>query len=115
MTERDFSEQRDRGNRTPESVAGRLRSGLGEDWEHLVFDETFVRAAPTKELSARNRMLEARRVRESPAPELWRPEQPPVSWSVKPSRRLAAMRISALAWIVAAVSGAALVVGFLLH
>jgi hypothetical protein len=60
----------------------------GEDaWDGVVLDEDFVRAAGTREPSARSRMLAARWRREEPQPQLWRTDKPPAGWFWSRARR----------------------------
>ncbi|MGF1427580.1 hypothetical protein [Kitasatospora sp. LaBMicrA B282] len=54
--------------------------GSGGDWDQVVLDEAFVRAAPVVEPSGRARMLAARWRREPPQPEPWRSDRPPAGW-----------------------------------
>ncbi|MGW6262600.1 SGM_3592 family protein [Streptomyces sp. NPDC055085] len=59
----------------------------GDQWDDLVLDESFVRAADTTEPSARARMLAARWRAEGPEPEPWRSDEPPAGWFFSKSRR----------------------------
>ncbi|MEW2161583.1 hypothetical protein AB0912_01095 [Streptomyces sp. NPDC007084] len=56
-------------------------------WDELVLDEDFVRAAETREPSARARMLAARWREEGPEPEPWRSDEPPAGWFFSKGRR----------------------------
>lgn len=62
-------------------------SGGFDDFDGLVLDEAFVRAAGTAEPSARARMLAARWRRENPEPQPWRSDEPPAGWFFSKVRR----------------------------
>jgi hypothetical protein len=106
MAERDFPEQRDRFSGAPESEIERVStafSGVGNELDHPVFDESFVRAATVREASARTRMLEARWRNAPPKAQPWRPDATGSKWTVRPSRHLRSLRMSAAGWILCAV------------
>jgi hypothetical protein len=106
MAERDFPEQRDRFSGAPESEIERVSaaySGGEDELDHPVFDESFVRAASMREASARTRMLEARWRNAPPKAQPWRGEPTGSKWTVKPSRHLRSLRMSAAGWILCAV------------
>jgi hypothetical protein len=109
VTER-FPEQRDRRSELPVGAA------VGDDPDNVVLDESFVRSAPMREASARTRMLEARWRAEPPKPQPFRADAdppPPKLWSVRPSHHLRSMRLSAVFWIAAAVTGTVLLLTLL--
>jgi hypothetical protein len=67
-----------------------------EEIDHVSLDEGFVRAAHVHEATAQTRWLEARwRRREAETP---RTPAPGVSWAVRPSRHLRALRPSSV-WL----------------
>lgn len=110
MAERDFPEQRDRFSGAPESEIEHAFSAPsvpypgGDELDHPVFDEAFVRAARVREPSARTRMLEARWRNCPPKAQPWRDEASASKWTVRPSRHLRSLRISAAGWIACAVA-----------
>jgi hypothetical protein len=114
MAERDFPEQRDRFSGAPESEIEHALSASsapypdGDELDHPVFDEAFVRAACVREPSARTRMLEARWRNSPPKAQPWR-EEADSKWTVRPSRHLRSLRISAAGWIVCAVAATVLI------
>ncbi|MEU1591921.1 hypothetical protein ABZ468_03430 [Streptomyces sp. NPDC005708] len=59
----------------------------GDIFDGVVFDEDFVRSAPTTEPSGRARMLAARWRDQAPDPQPWRSDQPPAGWFFSKARR----------------------------
>ncbi|MFI6490389.1 hypothetical protein [Streptomyces sp. NPDC050564] len=67
---------------------GREQSGdVGDVWDDLVLDESFIRSAETTEPSARARMLAARWREGGPDPQPWRSDDPPAGWFFSKGRR----------------------------
>ena len=59
----------------------------GDGFDGVVFDEDFIRSAPTTEQSARARMLAARWRDQAPDPQPWRSDEPPAGWFFSKARR----------------------------
>ncbi|MCX3058472.1 SGM_3592 family protein [Streptomyces beihaiensis] len=57
------------------------------DWDDVVLDADFIRAAETAEPSARARMLTARWRDGGPDPQPWRSDEPPAGWFFSKARR----------------------------
>lgn len=66
---------------------GRSGDDVSDEWDDLVLDEDFVRAAGTSEPSARARMLAERWRRDEPEPQPWRSDEPPAGWFFSKARR----------------------------
>ncbi|WP_241562751.1 hypothetical protein [Streptomyces hoynatensis] len=58
-----------------------------EEWDGVVFDESFVRGAEVREPSARTRMLTERWKNGGPDPQPWRSDEPPAGWIHGSGRR----------------------------
>lgn len=72
------------GDGQPGSEAG---GAPGDEWDDVVLDAAFIRAAETAEPSARARMLAVRWRRERPEPQPWRSDEPPAGWFFSRVRR----------------------------
>jgi hypothetical protein len=72
---------------TAEAPRGDGPGEAGDTWDGLVFDEDFIRSAPTTEPSARARMLAARWRDQAPDPQPWRSDEPPAGWFFSKARR----------------------------
>ncbi|MFE1749790.1 hypothetical protein ACFW88_04470 [Streptomyces anandii] len=66
---------------------GEAEGAPGDEWDDVVLDADFIRAAETAEPSARARMLAARWRRERPEPQPWRSDEPPAGWFFGKVRR----------------------------
>ncbi|MFJ5530405.1 hypothetical protein [Streptomyces sp. NPDC093261] len=72
---------------TAEAPGGEGPGEAGGTWDGAVFDEDFIRSAPTREPSARARMLAARWRNQAPDPQPWRSDEPPAGWFFSKARR----------------------------
>ncbi|MFB7593152.1 hypothetical protein [Streptomyces sp. NPDC056160] len=72
---------------TGETPRSEDRQTTGGEWDDIVLDTDFVRAAEATEPSARARMLAARWRREAPEPQPWRSDEPPAGWFFSKVRR----------------------------
>lgn len=109
MTER-FPEQRNRSAQrradAPQVPASAAEASASLDDVLPVFDESFIAAAPVRELSAQARAAQARaalarrrRAQQSvgPSATLRSPDETPRRWAVRPSHHLSAVRLPAVA------------------